>query len=136
MIRSALFACAAAVALFAQPAIAEDAGSTCQTVSMRVYFAPGSASVDSAARDMLNAAARHVSDCSYAELHVRTGPDALSQARGEAIVAALAGHDWDVAQVNDGMAQRISAGPEYVAVTMGPEVVDEAPGSVRGETGV
>ncbi len=136
MVRTALIACAAALAFAAQPAAAEDTAGTCQTVNMRVYFTPGSASVDAAARDMLNAAARHVSDCSYAELHVRTGPDALSQARGEAIVAALSGHDWDVAQVNDGMAQRVSAGPEFVEVTMGPEVVDEAPSSVRGEAGV
>lgn len=118
IVRSALFACAAAVCAMAQPAFAETAPARCEPVHVRVYFAPGASGLDAPAREMLALAARQTEGCAAAELVVRTGGGALARTRGEAVLAALSGRDWHDARVEPGM-QRVSAGPDFVEVGMG-----------------
>lgn len=134
MIRAALFACAAAVALFAPPASAEDAAAQCETVRVRVYFAPGSAAIDAAGRETLDAAARRMNGCAGAELQVRTNGDALAHARGQAVLAALRGHVWEQARIDAGALQRISAGPEFVEAALGIGIA-RAPAMATGAPG-
>lgn len=132
-LRSALLACAAAM-LLAPVANAETNG-RCEATSFRVYFQHNSASLDSVTSEMLQAAARNVADCDYAELRVSVD-GRLAAERGAAIRAA-AGSDWDAVRIERADTHRIafSNGPEYAEVTMTPERgADGEP--VRNDAGV
>ncbi len=120
--RKMLIACAAVLASAAvSPAMAEDAPARCEAQAVRVYFAPGSTTLDSAATDMLRVAQSHMADCTHAELSVRTDASAVSQERGRAVLAAMQGRAWDVAQTAPTMTQRVSVGPAFVDVVMTPD---------------
>lgn len=123
IVRAALFACAVTLVSFAQPALAETAPAQCEAASVRVYFAPGSAVLNRAGSDVLNAAARQMSGCTNVGLYVHSTGDALSRARGQAVLAALRGRAWEEARVDAGGMQRVNAGPEFVEVVMSVEPV-------------
>ncbi len=123
-LRSAMFACAALFAV-AAPAAADDAPNMtqCQEMSFRIYFAPGSATLDEAARETLAVAERQVADCSYAEMRVSldaSNPNATQ--RAHAIRTAANDRTWDAVHVTARpMMQRANfAGPDYAEVTMSP----------------
>lgn len=137
-VRSALFACAAAFAAFTQTAEAEDASARCEAMTMRVYFSPGSATLDREARDMMATAERNMADCAHAELHVATDGTVLSHARARAVLAQADTRIWDVARVETGaMPVAYSAGPAFVTMTMTPEHSPTLPVvRSRGDAGV
>lgn len=123
-LRSAMFACAAMIAT-AGAAAANDTPdmAQCQEMSFRIYFAPGSATLDETARETLAVAERQVADCSYAEMRVSldaSNPHAAE--RAQAITAAANDRTWDAVHVTARpMMQRANfAGPDYAEVTMSP----------------
>lgn len=124
-LRSAMFACAALVAV-ATPAVANDAPAAmaqCQEMSFRIYFAPGSATLDQTARETLAVAERQVADCGYAELRVAIGANNPHAAqRAQAIRTAANDRTWDAVHITGrSMMQRANfAGPDYAEVTMSP----------------
>ncbi len=136
LVRSAMFACAAAMMAFAAPASAEEG--RCETTSMRVYFAPGSATLDETAMEVLAAAERRVAGCDYAELRMtmEAGQPRARQ-RSEAIMAAADGRAWDEVRIEWSMLQRAAmrGGPDYVEVTFSAEPMD-APAAPAAEAGV
>jgi len=124
-LRSAMFACAAMVAV-AAPAVANDtpnATAQCQEMSFRIYFAPDSATLDQTARETLAVAERQVADCGYAELRVAidtNNPHAAQ--RAEAIRAAANDGAFDAVHVMPrAMLQRANfAGPDFAQLTISP----------------
>lgn len=137
-LRSALFACAAAMVV-ASPAVAETASPGCAETSFRVYFQPGSASLDEDVARMLDVAARNVAQCDYAELRVSVDVSSpYAAARGRAIEAAANERDWDAVRITPrAMTHRASfGGPEYAEVTMTPNAGADAPLPDRADTGV
>lgn len=131
LVRTSLFACAAAMAFASGPAMADTADDTqCDAATFRVYFQHGSAALDDTALQMLDAAERQLASCSYAELRVTVdGSSSLATARGEAIRAAADGRAWDSVNVRTTMHHDVISGPEYAEVTMSPRVLptDDAP---------
>ena len=92
-LRFVMLACAA-TALVSVAALAEARApaSRCEQTNFHIYFQHGSAVLDDSARDLLAAAERDVSGCTYAELHVMLDPSSgPAFARGQAIRAAANG---------------------------------------------
>ena len=115
LMRSALLACA--TAMLVAPTVNAEAPARCEETAFRVYFQHGSAALDSMTNEMLEAAARNVADCDYAELRISvSGPQAAQ--RGRAIAAAAG--DWDAVRIQQGNAHRVGYGPEFAEVTMSP----------------
>ncbi|MEZ5995258.1 MAG: hypothetical protein R3C25_05850 [Hyphomonadaceae bacterium] len=143
MLRYALAACAL---LAAAPAFAETnaPAARCEAMSFRVYFPHGSAQLDETAAQVLDLAARNVSECAYAELNVALdGASPLARDRGQSILAAASGRDWNAVRLEARpMSQRasLSDGPEYAEVRMTPFATSAAPAEStmarRSETGV
>ena len=135
-----MFACAAMFAAAAAPAFADEAPARCEAMNVRVYFAQGSATLNDAAREMLDAAERQVADCAYAELHVAADTSTRTgRARAEAIQTALDGRAWNATYVaSRGMMQRASyaSGPDFVEVTLSPEPLTLQAPAPRTEAGV
>lgn len=131
---TALAGAAAMIAAMAVPAQADTAQSTrCEEMNFRVYFDADSAQLNDAARDTLRAAQRHVQGCSYAELHVRADPGALSAQRGRTIVAAMNGRSWNVTRIErPAMTREAAFGPDYVQVLMSPNHVPATPALDQG----
>jgi hypothetical protein len=124
-VRSTLLACAA-FAIAAPFAGADTPAAQCAETSFHVYFAPGSATLNPAARDTIAAAERNLAACDYAELHVAVdSATSLSARRGQAILAALDGREWNVAQIERGGVRHVSlsAGPDYAEVVLTPRVL-------------
>jgi hypothetical protein len=115
LLRSALLACATVVIV--APSVNAEAPARCEEAAFRVYFAHGSASLDSMTNEMLQAAARNVADCDYSELRVSVSGPQASQ-RGRAIAAAAG--DWDAVRIEQGNTHQVGYGPEYAEVTMSP----------------
>ncbi|QGZ96739.1 hypothetical protein [Terricaulis silvestris] len=114
-LRSTILACAAA--MIVAPTVSAEAPARCEETSFRVYFQHGSASLNAMTNEMLQAAARNVADCDYAELRVSvSGPQAAQ--RGRAIGAAAG--DWDAVRVGQRATHQAGYGPEYAEVTMSP----------------
>ncbi len=114
-LRTALFTCA--TAMMVSPVATAEEPARCDEASFRVYFAHGSASLDSVTNEMLQAAARNVADCDYAELRVSvSGPQAAQRGRS---IAAAAG-DWDAVRIEQRTSHQVAFGPEYAEVTMSP----------------
>lgn len=138
-VRTALFACAAMFAV-AAPASAEDTSARCEAMNVRVYFGHGSATLNDAAREMLDVAERRVANCSYAELHVAAdGSTRLGAARAEAIRAALNDRAWNATYVAQGEMMQPAAyasGPDFVEVTMSPTPMTPTAPAPRNEAGV
>lgn len=125
--RSALLACATAIACVSAPAFAQSANEAparCAETSFRVYFQHGSASLDDTTAEMLQAAARNVAGCDYRELRVALDASSpYASQRGAAITAAARDAGWGATRVEARtMMQRASYsnGPEYALVTMSP----------------
>jgi hypothetical protein len=141
VLRSALFACAAAmIAASATPAFAETPAARCEDTSFRIYFSHGAASLDETAMQMLSAAERNVAGCAYAELHVTLDASSpRAHARGEAIMAAASGRAWDAVRIEprSGL-QRAAydAAPDYAEVTMSPNATSAAPIARTTDAGV
>jgi hypothetical protein len=141
LLRSTLLACAA-VAIVSTAALAQtSAPARCDETNFRIYFAPGSAALDRTAIEMIGAAQRNVSTCPYAELHIAVdATNALGARRGGAIMEALDGRAWNVAQVEPRGMRRVSmsASPAYAEVLMTPRVMPEteALATPERETGV
>jgi hypothetical protein len=115
LLRSALLACA--TAMIVAPTVNAEAPARCEETAFRVYFAHGSAALDSMTNEMLQAAARNVADCEYSELRVSvSGPQAAQ--RGRAIAAAAG--DWDAVRIDQRTTHQVGYGPEYAEVTMSP----------------
>jgi hypothetical protein len=115
LLRSALLACA--TAMIAAPTVNAETPARCEETAFRVYFAHGSASLDSMTNEMLQAAARNVADCDYSELRVSvSGPQGAQ--RGRAIAAAAG--DWDAVRIEQGDTHQVGYGPEFAEVTMSP----------------
>ncbi|MDX2277259.1 MAG: hypothetical protein NW206_17575 [Hyphomonadaceae bacterium] len=132
MFRTAAVACITALmASVALPAAAEaPAQATCAQTNFRVYFEPGATSLNDMAMDTINAAARNMEGCAYAELHVNVDASSPYAARrGQAVLAAANGHEWDVARVEPRMMTPVaySSGPDFVDVVMTPDVLPVAP---------
>jgi hypothetical protein len=89
-------------------------------MNLRVYFAPGSSTLDPVATEMIDAAERQMAQCDYIELHVMVTPTALSRSRGQAILAAADRQVWDVARVDPmPLNHRVAAhAPDYIEVAM------------------
>lgn len=136
-LRFALFASFAGLAaLTAAPASAE-APARCEAASFRIYFANGAAALDAAALDTLQAAARNVADCDYAELRISI--DAASPyaaARAQAIVTGAQQRGWDAVRVEPRAFHRAAIGPAYADVTMTPDVSDAPSMSLPADVGV
>ncbi|MGD9980661.1 MAG: hypothetical protein AB7H66_16055 [Hyphomonadaceae bacterium] len=122
LLRSVVFAAMAAVS---SAAMADSPAAPCAETSFRIYFAPDSASLDATALEMISAAERSVAACRYTELHVAVdAANALGAQRGAAILAALDGRAWDVAQVEPRNLRRVSAGgPEHAEVLITPRAM-------------
>lgn len=113
--RSALLACA--TAMIVAPTANAEAPARCDETAFRVYFAHGSAALDSMSNETLAAAARNVADCDYAELRVSvSGPHAAQRASA---ISTAAG-DWDAVRIQQGNTHQVGYGPEYAEVTMSP----------------
>lgn len=125
--RSVLMACAALSvgALAANAAMADVRPARCEASNLRVYFSHGSSTLDPLARETLAAAQTNMADCDYAEVHVRVdAAGAQSQARGQAVLAALNGRSWNVARIEPrtlNTRASMSSSPEHVEVAMTPE---------------
>jgi hypothetical protein len=117
------------------PTVNAEAPARCDATSFRVYFSHGSASLDATANETLEAAARNVSDCAYAELRVTvSGPQAAQ--RGQAIAAAADG-DWDGVRIEQQTTHQVALGPEYAEVTMTPNrSADATPTPATTDAGV
>lgn len=142
MFRSAVFASVAMIASLASPALAQtDAGApdVCAATSFRIYFEHGSDALTPMAMETLNAAARNVAGCDYAELHVAAQSGAHAR-RGDAVLAALNGRSWDVARVEPWAMTHVtySSAPEFVEVSMTPYrmAVPVEPTTTTGDVGV
>jgi hypothetical protein len=125
IIRTAIAACAAAM-IVAAPSFADapaQAAPNCAETSFRVYFAPGSARLDSTTNEILDVAARGIAECPYAELRIAVDASSpLAARRGQAIAAAVSERDWNQVRIEPRGAQRVShdSGPEYAEVVMSP----------------
>lgn len=120
-LRSAALACA--TAMLVAPSVNAEAPARCEETAFRIYFQHDLASLDSVTNEMLQAAARNVADCDYAELRVTvSGPQAAQ--RGRAIAAAAG--DWDAVRIEQGNMHQVGYGPEYAEVTMSPNRSTEA----------
>ncbi len=138
-LRSAAIACSAAlIAALAAPAYAEAPAPQCEATSFRVYFAHGSSRLSPAAQETLDAAARAVAGCAYAELNVSIAADGpLAARRAAAIRVAADGRDWDAVRIAPRMLTEAAAGPDYADVTMAtapPPALNAA--TPRPQTGV
>jgi hypothetical protein len=109
---------AAAMFAFSAPASAEDTA-RCEATNFRVYFAHGSSRLSAAALETIEAAARNVEGCGYAELNI-TASGAHVARRAQTIRAAVDDHSWDAVHVSQRMTMQASfdAGPEYAEVTL------------------
>jgi len=137
LVRSAMFACAAAMMAFASPASAEEG--RCETTSMRVYFAPGSATLDETAMEVLAAAEARVAGCAYAEMRMTMDAgQPHARQRSEAIMAAADGRAWDAVRIEWNMMQRAAmhSGPDYVELTFAAEPMEAPTMSMPAEAGV
>lgn len=121
MFRSAAFALCALAGFYVAPASAETTAAQCQDMSFRVYFSQGSDDLSPAALETIQAAARDMAGCTYAELHVSVDAASPHAAqRGQAILAAMNGRTWNVMQVEPVMSRQVSYGaaPAFAEVTM------------------
>jgi hypothetical protein len=114
----AITAVAAAMFAFSAPASADEAA-RCEATSFRVYFAHGSSRLNVAALETIEAAARNVEGCDYAELNI-TVSGAQGARRAQAIRTSAADHAWNAVHVSPRMVMQASydVGPEYAEVTM------------------
>ena len=126
IMRIVVLACAlSASAVAANAAMADVRPARCEAANLRVYFSHSSSTLNSLARETLATAEANMADCDYAEVHVRVDAAGVdSQARGQAVLAALNGRSWNVARIeprnlNTRAAMRSS--PEHVEVAMTPE---------------
>jgi len=121
-VRTVLFAGVAALAAATAPAFAQNGVGRCDETSFRVYFQQGSASLDQATQEVLDAAARNVEGCDYSEIRITVDArNNLSAQRGRAIAAALDEDAFDATHiVARSGAQRVSYGPDYAQVTLSP----------------
>jgi len=122
LLRSLVFA---AMAAASTAALADPPAAPCGETSFRIYFAAESAALDATALEMITAAERSVATCRYAELHVAVdAANGIGAQRGAAILAALDGRAWDVAQVEPRNLRRVSSGgPAYAEVLITPRVM-------------
>lgn len=137
MFRTAAVACITALmASVALPAAAEaPAQATCEQTNFRVYFDHGSTSLNDMAIETITAATRTMEGCAYAELHVNVDTSSPYAARrGQAVLAAANGHEWDVARVEPRMVMPVtySSGPDFVDVVMTPNVMPVSPNAATG----
>lgn len=128
----AAVACVTALmASAALPAAAEaPAQATCEQTNFRVYFDHGSASLNDMALETINAATHNMEGCIYAELHVRVDASSpYASRRGQAVLAAANGHEWNVAAVEPRMVMpaSFSSAPDFVDVVMTPNATPAAP---------
>ena len=130
MLRSAAFAFAAVIAALAAPAQAPAAqAEMCDAMTMRVYFEHGSATLTPAATQALDVAARTMSGCTHKEMRVTIGAGRLASVRGAAIITAMTGRGFDVAELETrSMTQMapMSSAPEFVEVQMASELAPTA----------
>ena len=126
---AAAFAAAALLSMTA-PASAE-APARCEAASFRVYFAHNSSRLGPAALETMDAAARQLEACGYAELRVSVDASSpLAARRADNIRAAAQAGGWATVRVAPALLQQANyAGPDYVEMTMAPDRaggVDEA----------
>ncbi|HWA01410.1 MAG TPA: hypothetical protein VG841_13955 [Caulobacterales bacterium] len=136
-LRSAAFAAVILAAAPTAPAVASASAAACEETRFRVYFERDSAALTPAALEIITAAERNVAGCPYAEVHVSVdAASALAQARGQAVLSALDGRAWNVAQVEPRGVSRVSAGPDYAEVLATPRETPPTAPLAGAHTGV
>jgi type IV pilus biogenesis protein CpaD/CtpE len=139
LLRSAAIACATAtIAALAAPAAAETsaaASARCEATSFRIYFAHGASRLTPAALETIEAAARNVEGCAYAELHIAVDASSPYAARrAAAIRAAAEARGWDAARIAPRMLVSVSSSPDFAEVEMTPNPAPTVNTSAPAET--